>query len=502
MILTRKQEEALKIAVARYKNKERYTCISGYAGSGKAQPIDTIIPTPNGNIELGKLQVGDYVFDRLGKPTKVLNIYPQGLRKKYKVILTDGRETICAGDHLWSYYTYRGDLTSKTVKEMLDSGLRVSRGFKYKIPVNKPIQYSTKQYEVDPYFMGTFLGDGCCKQRYLTISAETEEIPNMIGEIIDAKPIKNSESNYNWTFEWINKTKTINWIGPNGSHQSTERKKPKTLDYFAKYEDYLIQYAYEKDIPPEYKFGDIEQRLALVQGLMDTDGTINSTDNHRYNMRFTSTSLKLVKSLQEILFSLGYSSTIHTDKREEKYTNGICYNLGINIPNEEKYKFFRLKRKKDIALEAQNYTKRRDYGKVSIIDIIPLKAATEMVCIYVDNPEHLYLTNDYIVTHNTTIVKFVIAALGLAPEEVAYVAFTGKAATVLAQKGCQNATTAHKLLYRAKQMSNGKYKFEPIKSLNPNLKLIIVDEVSMLPLTMWNLLLTHQVPVIALGDPG
>lgn len=102
----------------------------------------------------------------------------------------------------------------------------------------------------------------------------------------------------------------------------------------------------------------------------------------------------------------------------------------------------------------------------------------------------------------STIVKFIIAALGLAPEEVAYVAFTGKAATVLAQKGCQNATTAHKLLYKAKQLNTGKYIFEPVKSLKPELKLIVVDEVSMLPLTMWNLLLTHHIPVIALGDPG
>lgn len=502
MILTRKQEEALRICVDRFRHNEPYTCISGYAGSGKAQPVDTIIPTPKGNIKLGELQIGDYVFDRLGKPTKILNIYPQGQKEKYKVVLADGRETICAGDHLWSYYTYRGDLTSKTVQEMLDNGLKTSNGFKYKIPVNKPVQYTTKQYEVDPYLMGVFLGDGCCKERYLTISSETEEIPNLIGEIIDAKPVKNSETNYNWTFEWINKTKTVNWIGGNGAQQSIERKKPKTLDYFKKYENYLMQYSYEKDIPPEYKYGDIEQRLALIQGLMDTDGTISDVDNHRYNMRFTSTSLKLVKSLQEILFSLGYSSTIHVDKREKKYTNGVCYNLNINIPNEEKYKFFRLKRKKDIALEAQQYTKRKDYSKISIVDIIPLKETTEMVCIYVDNPEHLYLTNNYIVTHNTTVVKFIIAALGLAPEEVAYVAFTGKAATVLAQKGCQNATTAHKLLYKAKQLNTGKYIFEPVKSLKPELKLIVVDEVSMLPLSMWNLLLTHHIPVVALGDPG
>lgn len=500
--MTKKQEEGLKIAITRYKNHEAYTCIAGYAGTGKAQPINTIIPTPEGNKELGKIQVGDYVFDRTGNPTKVLGIYPQGLKEKYKVVLSDGRETICANDHLWSYYTSRGKLTSKTAQEMLDGGLKNTSGFKYKIPTNRPVQYSTREYAVDPYLMGVFLGDGCCTEKFLTLSSETEEIPNLIGEIINAKPVRNSEANYSWTFKWNNETKTVNWISGQGAHRTVERKRPKTLDYFKKYQEYLIQNAYEKDIPPEYKYGDIEQRLALIQGLMDTDGSINSTDNHRYNMRFTSTSLKLVKSLQEILFSLGYSSTIHTDERKEKYTNNVCYNLSINIPNEEKYKFFRLKRKKDIALNAQEYKKKKDYNKISIVNIIPLKEMTEMVCIYVDNSEHLYLTNDYIVTHNTTLVKVIIDSLKLTADQVAYVAYTGKAAQVLRSRGCMNAKTAHKLLYKSVlNEKTGKFYHIPLRYLDNPYRIIVVDEISMLPKEMWNLLLSHHIHVLALGDP-
>lgn len=85
--------------------------------------------------------------------------------------------------------------------------------------------------------------------------------------------------------------------------------------------------------------------------------------------------------------------------------------------------------------------------------------------------------------------------------EVAYVAFTGKAAAVLAQKGCPNATTAHKLLYKAKPMPNGSYKFIPRDTLEQEYKIIVVDEVSMLPTSLWNQLLRHPVYVIALGDP-
>lgn len=103
----------------------------------------------------------------------------------------------------------------------------------------------------------------------------------------------------------------------------------------------------------------------------------------------------------------------------------------------------------------------------------------------------------------STLVKFIVSALELDPElDVCYVAFTGKAANVLTQKGCPNATTAHKLLYYAKPTPSGKYIFTPRKKLEGFYKLIIVDEVSMLPKDMWDLLLTHRVPIIACGDPA
>ena len=114
----------------------------------------------------------------------------------------------------------------------------------------------------------------------------------------------------------------------------------------------------------------------------------------------------------------------------------------------------------------------------------------------------------------STLIKFIIAALGVDPdEEVCYVAYTGKAATVLASKGCPNATTAHKLLYWAKPLKNGGYKYVPkathelLKSVPslpgpPPPKVIVVDEISMLPKQMWELLLSHHIYILAAGDPG
>lgn len=108
----------------------------------------------------------------------------------------------------------------------------------------------------------------------------------------------------------------------------------------------------------------------------------------------------------------------------------------------------------------------------------------------------------YAGTGKSTLIKFIISALGINPElEVCYVAFTGKAATVLQQKGCPNATTAHKLLYQSRPMPNGTYKFIPKATLG-DYKVIVVDEVSMLPKPMWELLVSHGIYILATGDPG
>lgn len=102
----------------------------------------------------------------------------------------------------------------------------------------------------------------------------------------------------------------------------------------------------------------------------------------------------------------------------------------------------------------------------------------------------------------STLVKFIISALNIPDERVAYVAYTGKAANVLKNKGCPNATTAHKLLYHARQTKNGNYIFTPKKVLDADYDLIVVDEVSMLPQELWYQLLSHGVYVLAMGDPG
>ena len=107
----------------------------------------------------------------------------------------------------------------------------------------------------------------------------------------------------------------------------------------------------------------------------------------------------------------------------------------------------------------------------------------------------------YAGTGKSTLVRFIIQALGLPPQDVAFITYTGKAALVLKEKGNHNAMTAHHLLYQSYPRADGTFFHKPRRPLEYPYKLIVVDEVSMLPKDMWDLLLTHHIPVLALGDP-
>ena len=140
--------------------------ITGSWGSGKAQPNSTIVPTPNGPKKLGDMKIGDMVFDRKGYPTKVLGVYPQGTMDCYEVRFSDGRTAKCNDQHLWSVYTSKGNLKTITLREMIDHGIRNNAGsFYYRIPLCDPVEYPEKKYAVDPYVIGVFLGDGCCREK-------------------------------------------------------------------------------------------------------------------------------------------------------------------------------------------------------------------------------------------------------------------------------------------------------------------------------------------------
>lgn len=107
----------------------------------------------------------------------------------------------------------------------------------------------------------------------------------------------------------------------------------------------------------------------------------------------------------------------------------------------------------------------------------------------------------YAGTGKTTLIRFIVSALNIDPYNVAYCAYTGKAAMVMKERGNEGAMTCHRLLYYSKQKPDGTFFHTPRENLPAGTQLVVVDEVSMVPKHIWNLLLSHKVHVIACGDP-
>lgn len=402
--------------------EQNILCLAG-AGAGKSIPNSTMIPTPDGWKKVSEIKEGDFLFDQEGNPTKVLGVFPQGKKEVYEITFGDKRTAKCCIDHIWSVHkdTWKDKNKFKdyTLREILaDTWERIDkRGHKshqFSIPCSKAVKYNTtEKLTIDPYLLGVFLGDGSCLEPALTLSSNDKEIVEKIQSILGCPDIYQNSTNYHWTF-----------------YKNNEHQRVQTEEILGKYAENICRYSYDKSIPEVYKLSSIEDRYKLIQGLMDTDGSITKSGG-RYHVSFTTTSEKLKNDFIEVMGSLGYVCTCRIDKREEKYTTGQAYEVKINIPNAEKYKLFSLSRKKSIAEECINKSQHRKYDRTTIINIQDLGYEEEMTCFYVDNEKHLFLINDYIVTHNTACLTERIRTIiqnGCSPDKIVAITFTTMAA--------------------------------------------------------------------------
>lgn len=118
------------------------------------------------------------------------------------------------------------------------------------------------------------------------------------------------------------------------------------------------------------------------------------------------------------------------------------------------------------------------------------------------NKEKYTVVSGFAGSGKSTIIPYIVDSLNFSEDDVVFAAFTGKAALVLRNKGCKNAMTLHKLLYIPKKLPNNEVEFIERDRLECDWKLVVVDEVSMVPIEMWNLLMKHDIYIIATGDPG
>ena len=370
-------------------------------GIGAEQPHSEIVKTFNGDKLVGQVKVGDKLIGIDGKETTILEIYPQGLKDVYEVELMDGRKIRCGIDHLWYVkdFTKKDKKNARPVKlsEMIEKGLYwdinggKNKMYKYKIPKQEPINYPKQKLPIDPYILGLLIGDGTLTTKNIKIATEDKFIIEEIERLLPNYSLNKDKSNCNYIF--VDKDRfniTSEELSKYHNSQYGLNRIKREIEFLG-----LNVKCFDKFIPEIYKMGSIEQRFSLLQGLMDSDGSINTEGNKE----FSNSNLTLIKDVADLVRSLGMKCRISEGRPErtkqwQDKGKVICkqeYRLHI-ITNET---IFRLPRK------VKRCKIRKTFEDSAIVNITKLNYQEESSCFLVDNETHTYLTTDYTVTHNS-----------------------------------------------------------------------------------------------------
>lgn len=365
--------------------------------NGKALDIETPIPTPDGWRKMKDLDVGDTVYAVDGTPSKIMRVSDIKYGHKcYEVTFEDGEKITADAEHIWTVQTkdsrrcikYRrenklkrrttaavkpnGDLDITTEQMLADykHTRRDGKGteYKYRVPMQSPLQHEAKDLPIAPYALGLWLGDGESEGGRICVS--DEDLPAEMEALreVGENPLKPHRDKTVIRF-------SISMLAPRLRELG------------------LIN---NKHIPEIYLQSSVSQRYELLKGLMDTDGTCSKAGQ----CEFTQKSRKVTAGLVELLSSLGIKSTVHT---KVPTCNGkpcdMVYRVQFFVSKEKPC--FKLARK--AARLKETLAARMRYK--SIVDIKPVDSVP-VKCIGIDHPSHLYLAGRHMTpTHNTPLVS-------------------------------------------------------------------------------------------------
>lgn len=332
----------------------------------KALRLDQRVITPKGWVATGDLQAGDYVYGQDGQRKKVLEVHPISKMKLFQVTTRTGRKVVCNEEHLWNVIcpsNTKDSVLTKPLKEIIQNykSLRKDKKgnpvyeYRYFLPNISPVDLPEKHLPIDPYVLGAWLGDGTSSQ-----GAMTSADPEIMKEISYFYQVTNHNKKYGYGVLGLREALKKNGLLNN------------------------------KHVPAVYLQGSIGQRLSLLQGLMDTDGTVQS--NGRV-AAFSNKNKNLIDAVVELVRSLGGVATVGevwstdgiTDKRHHSYYVTIKMQ-GLNP--------FRLPRK---VVKFSNSRSLRE----AIVDIVQVEDGLGR-CITVE--DSLFITEDYTLTHNSHMV--------------------------------------------------------------------------------------------------
>lgn len=371
---------------------------------GRAQPLHSRVLTPAGWRTMGSLRIGDSVIGADGKPTAVVGVFPQGEKTVYRLTMTDGSSVLACAEHLWAVSTLEDKRRGKPLRiletrEMLGD-FRRNHQYRYELPLlSAPVEWSTRAVPLDPYSLGLLLGDGCITDKtspsFTTCDAEL--VSSLGCGLAEMNLSFRQKSAYDYSI-----------TNPAAGRGGRGTRNPFTQALRGL--ELAGTHSATKFIPEVYLYNSLEVRHAVLQGLLDTDGSPVTQANRTCRVQYTTTSERLRDDVLFLVRSLGgvaYWRRRKCEGRKPGFARGreIPYRcdafvMDIRLPKE--LEPFRLKRKAAIYRE-------HGWGRpMRFIKSIDFVGVEETQCISVASPDSLYVTDDFILTHNTLANSFII----------------------------------------------------------------------------------------------
>jgi phosphate starvation-inducible protein PhoH and related proteins len=379
---------------------------------GRSQPYSSRVLTPWGFRPIGSLQVGDLVIGSNGLPTPVLGLYPQGRREVFRVQAQDGASTLCCGEHLWAVTTRDDRRRSKPARvletrEMMGQ-LKAAHHHRFELPlVSRSVEFPPREVPLDPYALGLLLGDG---SQSATTTGFTTADPESVVAL--EQSIKGIELRHRSRFDHpLPDTARGQGLTVANPVMATLREL-----------GLVGTRSISRFVPEPYLYNSTSVRLAVLQGLLDAAGGPVARDGRACRVEYSTTSPRLRDDVLFLVRSLG--GVVHSRTRtaagrapgraggQDVHHRDDASILDIRLPAG--IPPFRLHRK------AEKYDRHGGGRPMRFIDSIEPAGEQETLCIQVAAADSLYVTDDFLVTHNTLNDSFIVLdeAQNTTPEQM------------------------------------------------------------------------------------
>ena len=357
-------------------SKARFTICEASTKVGKAQPLDSRVYTPNGYKAMGDINPNDKILTPFGK-SKVVDVFPQGKLPVYRVTFNDRSFTECCLDHLWEV---NGKV--KSTKQLLQISPKRLRH--YSIPHQGVAQFNKQEYPIHPYLLGVLIADGCLTGAGIKVSISDRHVLAKVHALLP--------DNYSFTHckgcDYSISLDSLSLAALAGHKKTTLQAKLRELSLFGLKSG-------QKFIPDVYKYNSEWVRKEIIKGIFDSDGYVDDKGQPRLEQ----TSKRLADDVREIIESLGgyvkQTKKEHVYYRDAEGKKVICnavYRQGIIIDDSKKV--FSSPRQRNKCRAKKKPVQRN-------IKSIEYVGEKECKCISIADNRSLYLTDNFIVTHNT-----------------------------------------------------------------------------------------------------